>query len=352
MSAPKMNSAERLGTAMSHQEADRVPYILPTILQGARELGLSIQAYFSSAENIVEGQLRLRERYGHDGLVGFMYGAQEVEAFGGDVVFREDGPPNAGAPPLRAEMIGALEPPDHHECPALCRVLDVIRGLKERVGDEVPILGATISPFSLPVMQLGFEAYIDLMYEQPDLLTRLLAVNEAFSVAWSNAQLAAGAGAISMADPVSSPAMVPRELYRAHGLPSVTRTLSRLDGAAAISFASAPCLPIIEDVISTGAVGVSASAKEDLGRMKAACAGKVTVMGNLNAIEMCTWTPEETERQVKACLAAAAPGGGFVLTDNHGEIPWQVPDEVLLAVGDAVRRWGRYPLDWTNGEQG
>ncbi len=39
-------------------------------------------------------------------------------------------------------------------------------------------------------------------------------------------------------------------------------------------------------------------------------------------------------------------GGGFILADNHGEIPWQVPDEMLLAIGDAVERWGRYPLDW------
>ena len=343
MSAPQMNSAERLGQAMSHQEADRVPYILPVILQGAPELGLSIETYFSRAEHIIEGQLRLRARYRDDGLVGFMYGAQEVEAFGGEVIFRDDGPPNAGEPPLNADMISALEPPDFADCPALCRVLDVIRGLKQRVGDEVPVMGAGIAPFSLPVMQLGFEAYISLMYEQPDLLAKLLAVNEAFSVAWCNAQLAAGAGAISLADPVSSPAMVPRELHQAYGLPSIKRILARLDGAAAISFASAPCLPIIDDVISSGAAGVSASAKEDLGQMKAACAGKVTVMGNLNAIEMCGWSPEETERQVKACIAAAAPGGGFVLTDNHGEIPWQVPEQVLLAVGDAVRPGGAIP---------
>jgi uroporphyrinogen decarboxylase len=26
-----------------------------------------------------------------------------------------------------------------------------------------------------------------------------------------------------------------------------------------------------------------------------------------------------------------------------------VPDEVLFAIGDAVERWGRYPLDWTDG---
>jgi uroporphyrinogen decarboxylase len=35
-----------------------------------------------------------------------------------------------------------------------------------------------------------------------------------------------------------------------------------------------------------------------------------------------------------------------VLSDNHGEIPWQVPEEILLVIADAVHTWGRYPLDW------
>ncbi|MGR8935731.1 MAG: methylcobamide--CoM methyltransferase MtbA, partial [Gammaproteobacteria bacterium] len=46
-------------------------------------------------------------------------------------------------------------------------------------------------------------------------------------------------------------------------------------------------------------------------------------------------------------IAKAGRGGGFILADNHGEIPWQVPEAILLAIGDAVERWGRYPLDWT-----
>ncbi len=213
MSPAPLTSAQRIGAALSHQEADRVPYLLPTILQGARELGLSIEQYFSSAENIAEGQLRLRSRYRHDGLFGFMYAAQEVEAFGGSVIFTDDGPPNAGRPPLSAGDIASLEPPDPAACPGLVRVLEAIRMMAKRVDGEAPILGVAIAPFSLSVMQLGFEAYIDLLYEEPEIHGRLMAVNEAFCVAWSNAQLAAGASAISYIDPVSSPAMVPREVY-------------------------------------------------------------------------------------------------------------------------------------------
>jgi len=56
------------------------------------------------------------------------------------------------------------------------------------------------------------------------------------------------------------------------------------------------------------------------------------------------WTQEQAEAKVKEALAKAGPGGGFILSDNHGEIPWQVPDEVLLAISEAVHIWGQYPL--------
>ncbi len=345
--ADRMTPAERIGTTLGHSEPDRVPFLLPTILQGARELGLSIREYFSRADHVVEGQLRLRERYGHDALFGFMYASEELEPWGGETLFRDDGPPNAGAPVIRTpEDIAGLEPPDIDSSPALRRVLTVIERLRERVGDEVPIMGVAIAPFSLPVMQMGFEAYLDLMHERPDLLDHLLGVNEAFCVAWCNAQLDAGATAISYTDPVSSPTIVPPELARRHAFPVTQRVLGALRGPAAMGLASGRCLAIVDDVAGVGAVGVSASCQEDLAEVKAACRGRLTVMGPLNAIEMRRWTPEQAEEQVRAAIAAAGPGGGFVLTDNHGEIPWQVPDEVLDAVAAAVQRWGRYPLDW------
>jgi uroporphyrinogen decarboxylase len=345
---PAMTAAQRLGTAMSHQEPDRVPFLLPLVLQGARELGLDLREYFSRAEYVAEGQWLLAAKYQHDGLVGFFYGGQEVEAFGAHIHFGPDGPPNVIEPPLRPQDLDDLQPPRIQDCPSLLRVLRVIELLKARAADTAPVMGAIISPFSLPVMQLGFDVYLDLMLEDPQRLEKLYRVNEEFSVAWGNAQLAAGAGALTYADPVSSPTIVPRDLYQRSGLPLAQRTIARLNGPCACSFASGRMLPVLDLVLQTGAIGVCPSAQDDLAAVKAACAGKVTVMGNLNAMDMVDWTEAQAEAKVKQAIAAAGAGGGFVLTDNHGEIPWQVPDSVLLAISKAVRQWGRYPLDWIN----
>lgn len=341
-----MNSMERTLTTLGQREPDRVPWFLLANMHGAKELGLSIQDYYSRAEHVIEGETRLLKKFGGDCVYPFFYASLEIEAWGGETLYSADGPPLCGAPIVNAAGIDGLEAPRVAASPCLTRVLEAIAGLKARLGDTVPIIGVAISPFSLPVMQLGFDRYIELIHEQPERFERLMRVNETFTVDWANAQLAAGATAICYFDPLSSTTNVPRALYLKTGQQVARRTLARIKGPTATHLASGRGETIIGDIADTGTAVVGVSALEDLGRLKVAAGGRVSLLGNLNGIEMRRWTAEQAEAAVKQAIAAAGRGGGFILSDNHGEIPWQVPDEVLLAIGDAVRRWGRYPLDW------
>jgi uroporphyrinogen decarboxylase len=211
---------------------------------------------------------------------------------------------------------------------------------------EAPILGVIMSPYSIPVMQMGFDSYIELMYEAPHLLDRLMRVNETFAINWANAQIKAGATAIVYFDPVSSPTITPRDLYMKSGYIIAKNVISQIHGAAAMHFASGRCLPVIDEIVQTGAIGIGVSTTEDLAKVKAVCSGKLAVIGNLNGIEMRRWTSDETEAKVKEAIAKAGRGGGFILADNHGEIPFQVPDEILQVISQTVFKWGNYPLKW------
>jgi len=243
MTQPKLTSLQRVVTTLGHTEPDRVPFFLLPTMHGARELGLSIQEYFSKAENVVEGQLRMRAKYHHDCASNFFYAAIEMEAWGGHTIFSKDGPPNSDAPIIhRPEDIKNLEPPKVRQAAGLVEVLKATELLKARVGDDAPIIGVVMSPFSLPVMQMGFDKYIELMYERPEGFERLMRVNEEFCVEWASAQLEAGATAITYFDPVSSPTIVPREKYLETGLKVAQRTLARIHSPTAIHLASGRCL--------------------------------------------------------------------------------------------------------------
>lgn len=341
----EMTSLERTMAAISHKEGDRVPLFLLLSLYGAKELNMSVKDYFSNPENVVKAQLLMKEKYHNDCLYTFFYAPIEIEAFGGEVVFIDEGPPNSGRPLIGClEDIDRLTVPDIDDCPCLQRVLEATRRLKAAVGDETPIVGVVMSPFSLPVMQMGFGSYIEMIYGNRDYFDKLIAVNEAFCVAWANAQLKAGATAICYFDPLASPTIIERETYLKTGHPVASRTLGQINGPTATHLASGIALSVVDDVAKTGTAIIGFSAEDDLEAIKKATAGKLCLLGNLNGIDMIRWDLDRVEAEVKRLIEQAGQGGGLIISDNHGEIPWQMPEAVLMKITETVKKFGTYPI--------
>ncbi len=341
-----MSSIERTFAALSHKEPDRVPVFLLLTMHGAKLLDIPLDRYLTSSDHIIKAQLKMRELFGHDCYYSLGYAAAESSAFGGEVLFFEDGPPNAGAPVIqKAADIDDLDVPSVDASPALQSVLRTIQGLKNKSKGDVPIIGVVMSPFSLPVMQMGFSSYLDLMFvENDDRFHRLMEINQSFCVEWANRQLEEGATAIGYFDPVSSPTIITREHFLKTGFKVAKGTISRIKGPVVTHFASGRCMNILEDVVQTGTLAVGVSSLEDLSDLKAKSSGKLSLIGNLNGIEMPRWGLAETELHVKTAINKAGIGGGFILSDNHGEIPYQVPWDVLRWIMNAAVKHGTYPL--------
>jgi len=340
-----MTSMERAMTAIGHKEPDRVPIFHMLSMYGAKELGLSIKNYFSKPGNVLEGQLRMRKKYSNDCIYTFFYAPIEIEAFGGEVIFTEDGPPNSGEPFIKTiEQIKTIQVPGIYDSQQLKRVLDATSLIKKSVGDEVPIIGVAMSPFSLPVMQMGFEKYLELLYFREDEFNQLMKINEEFCVAWSNAQLEAGATAICYFDPLASQKIIERKKYLETGNKIAKRTIGRIKGPTATHLASGLGLPVVDDIVSTGSAVLGVSFEDDIVKMKEKTKNKICLLGNLNGIDMVNWDVNKTRKEVRQLIQKAAPGGGFILSDNHGEIPWQVSEDILLEISETVKEYGKYPI--------
>jgi uroporphyrinogen decarboxylase len=344
-----MNSLQRTMSAIGHKEGDRVPLFLLLSMYGAKELQIPIKEYFSSARSVIQAQIRMKEKFRNDCYYTFYYAPAEIEAWHGEVLFPDDGPPNTGEPFISSlKQIDSLEIPDINDIPVLQRVLAATAGLKQKAGDETPIIGVVMSPFSLPVMQMGFERYLQILYNDRPRFHKLMQINAEFCVSWANAQLKAGATAICYFNPLASPSIIDRELYLKTGYPIDSNTIGRIKGPTATHLASGISLPVIDDLIKTGTSVLGFSAFDNLTEIKAAAAGRICLLGNLNALEMVRWTPQMVESKIRRLIAGAGMGGGLIISDNHGEIPWQLPDEVLLQIGESVRKWGEYPLKWVS----
>jgi uroporphyrinogen decarboxylase len=71
---------------------------------------------------------------------------------------------------------------------------------------------------------------------------------------------------------------------------------------------------------------------------------RLCFMGGVDLKEALTGSVQDVEKDVKRCLRTFGAGGGYILTAaNH--IQQDVPPENVVALFEAGRRFGRYPLD-------
>lgn len=338
---------ERVLTALSHKEPDRVPLLLLLSLYGAKELEMPVKEYFSRPDLVANAQLLMQKKYRNDCLYTFSYASVEVEAAGGQVIFAEEGPTNSGQPIItNSDQIMSFDIPKIDDSPCLLRVLETTNQLKKKVGDSLPIIGVVMSPFSLPVMQMGFENYLELIYFKRNEFDLLMRKNSAFCVNWANAQLKAGATAICFFNPLASPSIIEKQTYLKTGYPIDVKTIAKIKGATATHLASGITLPVLEEIIQTKTAILGFSQDDDVALLKKRADNKIALMGNLNGVEMVNWTIQDTEMKVKEIIQKAGRGGGLLLADSHGEIPWQVPESVLCGISQTIKKWGNYPLDW------
>jgi uroporphyrinogen decarboxylase len=340
----EMTSLERVLATMTHKKPDRVPVFPILLMQGAAEMGMGLKQYFGQGANWAEGQLKLREKFGHDCVVGIPHVVQDITAFGAKVMYWEKGPPSPGGMIIHSwKDVDQLTVPDPHAVPELVETLKAIELLAKEVKGEVPIIGAAIAPFSLPSMLMGTEKWMDLLlFEETavrqEVMGRMLEITLEFCVAWSNAQLEAGADVIVLADGMASAAVLTRQQFIDYALPIVKATIPRINGFV-VHEGVGHLHPMLDLLVDIGLLGVILSHVDDLAYCRQIVGDKLALIGNLNNIEMRRWSPEDMTRKCREAIEANSSCTGFVLSAEGPEIPLGVSDEAILAMVQASKDW-------------
>ena len=104
---------------------------------------------------------------------------------------------------------------------------------------------------------------------------------------------------------------------------------------------------LLDDLIEAGVEAlnpVQVAAFHDPAGVKAAYGDRLSFWGGIDT----QWvlpngTPEQVREEVKLRIGQFGPGGGFVAASVHN-IQADVPPENILAMSEAVQRYGKYPL--------
>ena len=201
----------------------------------------------------------------------------------------------------------------------------------------------------------GLDWFILLQAEQPDLVARWLAALHGVTMHHLQSE-----GDVRLVSPVAwvfadmafkgrlmfSPAYLQRhgvfrriadvcDLYHSKGL----KVIFHSDGQIG---------QVVPDLIAAGVdalAPIETSAGMDLAELKKEFGERVSFVGGLDMPETLRYgSVDDVRRATLRALAAAGPGGGFVLGSSSEELYEALPSENIITMLETTRECGRYPI--------
>ena len=289
-----MNGMERLVAAINASPADRIPVFCNLLDQGAKELGMTLEEYYSRGEHVAAGQLRMREKYGYDNLWSLFYVGKEAELLGcRRIIYASDGPPNVGEMIIKnLDDISRLTIPDSIiDHPAFAEELTCLRILRQEAGGRYPICAYITASMTLPAILMGMEKWISLLLRGPAApREELLAKCHEFFVKEVAAYREAGADVLVYSNPFGSTDFVPPVFFEKHSLPWIKKDIEAVGNQGMVYYCgSARFNRVIDRVLSETGIGTYyLSPLDDVAEGKQAIDGRGLCCGVINDIRIAT----------------------------------------------------------------
>ena len=340
-----ITALERLAATAQGKDTDRIPVFCNLIDQGAQELGLSIREYYTRGEYVAEGQLRMREKYGHDNLWALFYVGKEAEALGcRNIVFSSSGPPNVGDMVIKdLKDIETLQiPTDVASHPAMQETFKCLQLLRAEAGGKAPICAYITASMTLPVLLMGMEKWLNLLLNGPfSLRDQLLEKCSLFCARELAAYRAAGADILLYSNPFGSTDIVPYRLIDELSSPWMGKDLagSKMDGI--VYYCGGARLEKTIDLVIErhGFQTLYLGPHDNISTCKQLVGGRGLTVGVINDIQLIDWSEEKIQADVQRILQDGMPGGKFMF----GTIlmPFDIPTRNIHAMLKAAFHYGQ-----------
>jgi uroporphyrinogen decarboxylase len=321
---------------------------LPEYCETRKRAGSFLQLCKSPAL-ACEVTLQPLARYNLDAAILFSDILTVPDAMGLGLYFAEGEGPKFERP-LREEWeIRNLAAPD--PTAELRYVIDAVGEIRRALGNSVPLIGFSGSPFTLACYMVEGGASEDyrrvktLMYERPDLMHHILDVTTTAVIAYLNAQIAAGAQAVMIFD--SWGGVLSDHAYRTFSLAYMQRIVAGLTKESEGS--RVPNIVFtkgggqwIEDIAAIGCDAIGLDWTAGLGNARRRVQDRVALQGNLDPVALFAG-PDAIAAEARRVLDdfhSAGPGGGHVFNLGHGISQYTPPENVAVLV-DTVHTYSR-----------
>ncbi len=217
-------------------------------------------------------------------------------------------------------------------------VLKAIKILSDKYGDELPIIGSMIGPFSLAQHLTGDSWFMSIMTDEPFGMAVMDFTTE-FGIKYALAQVENGADTFSIIDPTASYSLIGADFYKKFVVPYHTKLVDALHdkGIPSVLHICGDTTPGISIMESCGVDAISIDQNVDA-TAAVANVDKALIVGNLDPVSM-LWNSgeenvaaikEESQRVLEAGVGLLAPGCGTVS---------QTPTVNLQAMIEVTKNW-------------
>jgi uroporphyrinogen decarboxylase len=300
----------------------------------------SFLALARNPELCAEVALQPLERFGLDAAILFSDILTVPDAMGLGLSFAEGEGPRF-AHPLRDESaIRALAPPDPSV--ELRYVLDAVRLTRQALGERVPLIGFSGSPFTLACYMIegsGSDTWRHvktMLHARPELLHRILDVNARAVSDYLNAQVQAGAQAVMIFDTWGG--TLAHADYEPYSLAYSRRVIHAVKDAPSILFTKGGH-PWLAQMMASGANAIGLDWTSDPREARRLSAGRVALQGNLDPVALFA-SPGAVRAAARHVLDDFGAAPGHIFNLGHGILPATPPDSVAALV-DEVRAHSR-----------
>ena len=340
-----ITGTDRLTAALTGKVIDRIPVFCNLLDQGAKELGISLQEYYSNGEYVAEAQLKMREKYDYDNLWSLFYVGKEAELLGcTEIVYSNIGPPNVGEMIIKNyDDIHKLQvPADLSAHPAFQEEMKCLKILEKESAGKYPICAYVTASMTLPAILMGMDKWMELLLTGPvDLRNELLEKCSDFFRKEITAYKNAGARILLYSNPFGSTDFIPMKLFKEISLRWMESDLKPVGIQGVVYYCGGARMnPVIELVLEQ--LGITAyylSPMDNVSEGKRLIGGRALCAGVINDIKLIDWSNESIRNEVKRIIEEGMPGGKFLFGTML--MPYSIPEKNILTMLEAAYEFGK-----------
>ena len=333
-----MTPRQRVMNALAMQPVDRTPVANPTNVATVDLMDLT-DAPFPDACRDPELAARLaatgHTELGFDSVMPYFTIIQESSALGCDMQWedKDNWPTVRMANPIWKGLEDIHTPPgflEHRDNLAITKSIEL---LKQEFGDRVAVIGKTMGPWTLAYHVFGVENFLLMTVDDPDMVLRSMHKLKEISVLFGEAQIAAGADALTFPDHATGD-LVSGEYYRKF-LMEIHQEMAERLKVPLILHICGNTLDRMDYIAQTGMSSFHFDSKNDPQQAMDIVNGRIGLVGNINNPEtLYARGPEEVRKEVYRCLDA-----GVQMIAPECAVPLATKLENLIEIPRAVKAW-------------